>query len=369
MSVKTDRRNPALDIVRIFALFCVISVHFFYNNGFYSTPIAGWRMYTMVIIRNFFMISVPLFLILSGYLMGAKRPSRTYFLGIGKTLLTYTLAAVCCIFYRIWKKNASYSFLSAIIAITDFSGAQYAWYVEMYIGLYLLIPFLNILYDGLDGKKQKKTLLMVFVFLSSVPSVVNIFRFGDPGWFVSPVRSSTYHFLLPDWWTDIYPVTYYFLGRYLREYPLKQPRHTKLLSIAVLTLAAGAFNIYRSLGVNFVWGVWQGWYGLPNLLLAVLVFDWLAHVDCIHMKPGLRKLLKTISDLVLGAYLLSWIFDQIAYPKLAAAVPEMPMRLPYFLVVVPWVFVCSLALSGAMEQIASLIRKFFRYANDYLKVR
>lgn len=369
MAVKTDRRNSALDIVRLFALFCVISVHFFYNNGFYSTPIAGWRMYTMVIIRNFFMISVPLFLILSGYLMGAKRPNKAYFLGLGKTLLTYILAAIVCIFYRIWKKNASYSFLTAIIAITDFTGAQYAWYVEMYIGLYLLIPFLNILYDGLENKKQKRTLLLVFVFLTSVPSVVNIFRLGDPGWFAAPIRSSAYHFLLPDWWTDSYPITYYFLGRYLREFPLKQPRHRKLLSIAALTLATGAFNIYRSLGVNFVWGVWQGWYGLPNLLLAVLVFDFLAHVDCSGLKPVLRKLLKTGSDLVLGAYLVSWIFDQIAYPRLAAAVPDMPMRLPCFLAVVPWVFVCSLALSGAIELIAWPIRKGFHCANDYLKVR
>ena len=39
MSVK--KRNPAADVVRVFAFFCVISVHFFFNNGFYKHPIVG----------------------------------------------------------------------------------------------------------------------------------------------------------------------------------------------------------------------------------------------------------------------------------------------------------------------------------------
>lgn len=369
MAVKTDRRNPAMDIIRIFSLFCVVSVHFFYNNQFYQTPVYGMRMYIMVVIRNFFMISVPLFLLLSGYLMGQKRPNAAYFRGIGKTLLTYVLAAIVCIGYRIVQKNASYTLYSAFVAITDFSGAQYSWYVEMYIGLYLLIPFLNVLYDGLENKKQKQTLLLVCLLLSSVPSVVNIFRFADPGWFREPTRTAVYHHLLPDWWTDIYPISYYFVGRYLREFPLKMPRWKKLLRITLVTLATGIFNIYRSYDVNFVWGVWQGWYGLPNLVLAVLVFDLMAHLDCSRMKSSTRRLLKNLSDWVLGAYLLSWIFDQEAYPRLITAVPDMPHRLEYYLLIVPAVFLCSLLLSGVLDLVAQPIRKAFRSASNYLKVR
>ena len=39
MSQSARTRDPALDLIRIFALFCVISVHFFLNNGYYR-PIA-----------------------------------------------------------------------------------------------------------------------------------------------------------------------------------------------------------------------------------------------------------------------------------------------------------------------------------------
>lgn len=369
MTPKADRRNPAMDIIRLFALFSVISVHFFYNNGFYQTPVNGMRMYLMVIIRNFFMICVPMFLLLSGYLMGNKRPEKGYFLGLGKTLLTYVLAALLCMLYRVTDHGTTYTLWEAIVAVTDFSGAQYSWYVEMYIGLYLLIPFLNILYDGLENRQQKHWLLGVFLFLSSVPSVVNIFRFADPGWFREPTRSAVYNHLLPDWWTNIYPITYYFLGRYLREFPLKLSPWKHILSILLLTLATGIFNIYRSYDVSFVWGVWQGWYALPNLMLAVLVFGLLARMDCSRIGPEMRKLLKAASGWVFGAYLVSWIFDQMAYPRLIAAVPDMSRRLEYYFVIVPWVFACSLAMSAGLERIARPLRKCFHTASDFLKVR
>lgn len=369
MAAKPIRRDPAMDIIRLFALFCVISVHFFYNNGFYQTPVIGMRMYIMMIIRNFFMISVPLFLLLSGYLMGDKRPNAAYFRGIGKTLLTYLLASIACMLYRVAERGASYTLTEAIIAITGFTGAQYSWYVEMYIGLYLMIPFLNVLYDGLETKKQKQILLAVFLFLSSGHSVLNIFRFSDPGWLLEPTRSAAYHPLVPDWWMNIYPIAYYFIGRYLRQYPLNMPRWKQIFSILLVAVGVGCFNIYRSYGVKFVWGIWQGWYGLPNIALAVLVFDLLAHLPCKNIKPGMQKLLKTLSGWTFGAYLVSWIFDQEFYPRLISAVPEMPKRLESFLLIVPTVFLCSLLLSGLLELIGRPVHKLFHTAADYLKVR
>ena len=87
------------------------------------------------------------------------------------------------------------------------------------------------------------------------------------------------------------------------------------------------------------------------------------------MKPGIRKLLKTASGWVFGAYLVSWIFDQTAYPQLISAVPEMPMRLKYYFLIVPWVYACSLVLSGVLDWISRPIREIFRSTSDFLKVR
>lgn len=44
-------------------------------------------------------------------------------------------------------------FKSVIFGILDFTGVAYAWYTNMYIGLFLIIPFLNNAYMSLKSKK------------------------------------------------------------------------------------------------------------------------------------------------------------------------------------------------------------------------
>ena len=139
------KRNSALDITRIFAMFSVISVHFFLNNGFYSEPMLGKRMLVMTIMRTGFMVCVPLFITLTGYLMSRKTWSRGYYRGITKTLGIYVLASIACILYKILVVGSEIPFDRAFFSVLNYSGANYAWYIEMYIGLFLLSPLLNIL--------------------------------------------------------------------------------------------------------------------------------------------------------------------------------------------------------------------------------
>ena len=76
--LKLEKRNINLDVIRCIAVFSVISVHFFNNTEFYQQIVSGKRMYCMVIMRTFFMICVPLFLILTGFLMSKKELNRKY---------------------------------------------------------------------------------------------------------------------------------------------------------------------------------------------------------------------------------------------------------------------------------------------------
>lgn len=57
----------------------MLSVHYFMRSGFYGAPVIGIRICFMTIFRNFFMICVPLFMVLTGYLMAYKKLNRVYF--------------------------------------------------------------------------------------------------------------------------------------------------------------------------------------------------------------------------------------------------------------------------------------------------
>ena len=111
------------------------------------------------------MICVPLFIILTGYLMSSKKWSGKYYLGIVKTLGIYVLASILCIIYKVHVLNTEITVKNAIFSILDFTGANYSWYIEMYIGLFLLIPFLNAMLRGLETRKAKLALVLTLISL------------------------------------------------------------------------------------------------------------------------------------------------------------------------------------------------------------
>ncbi|MBQ7815913.1 MAG: acyltransferase family protein, partial [Oscillospiraceae bacterium] len=304
MTIKTQNRNTVLDIIRIFALFSVVSVHSFSYADYYIQPINNPKMYIFTILRTFFMICVPLFIILSGYLMKNKTLSPKYYLGIVKTLSVYFIASVATYIFRIIYLKQNISIVGFAAGILDFTMVHYAWYVEMYIGLFLIIPFLNLIYNNLANKKQKQVLIATMIFLSAAPGIVNIWNFVTPGFFVTPSISNIYTQLIPDWWVDLYPLTYYFIGCYLREFGLNISRKNNIILIVLSALFWGIFNIYRCYPVSFVYGSWYDWGALPNVINSVLVFRLLLGINEKRIPLRMQKALAFLSGLTFGGYLM-----------------------------------------------------------------
>ncbi len=346
-----SKRNTALDITRVAAAFSVIAVHFFLNSGYYTTPMLGKRMLVLTVLRTAFTVCVPLFIMLSGYLMCYKEWSAKYYKGIVKTLAVYLLASVFCILYKDIFLSEGITLTGTAERIFNYSAAPYAWYIEMYIGLFLLIPFLNAMWRGLDSQKAKSALVVTLILLTSMPSIFNIWNFQVEGFIKTPYLSTEYTKMLPEWWVMMYPLTYYFIGAYLREYPVKLKKRFNLPLIAASVLVFGVFSFYRSWGGYFAWGAYTDWFGLPTLIMAVLVFVFLAHRDTSGFPIWSKKLIAWISDTCLGAYLVSYVFDNFIYTKLNAAIPDVFGRIWWFVPVTLTVFTLSVLLSGIINLI------------------
>ena len=346
-----SKRDSALDITRIVALFSVISVHFFLNNGFYQEPMLGGRMCLMTIMRTGFMVCVPLFLMLTGYLMNKKTLSAKYYKGITKTLGIYLLSSAACLIYKVIVFHHKITLDNTLWGILGFKTANYSWYIEMYIGLFLLIPFLNLIWNNLPSKKAKLALIVTFVVLTSLPTMTNIYNFEVKGWWKTPYLSTDYRQILPDWWTRIYPLTYYFLGAFLREFPLKLRQWQKIAIYFACVLLFGLFNYYRSWGGYFAWVVYNDWHGLPNVIMTFFLFSFLSSINTEGYPVWLKRVLMVASDCCLGGYLVSYIFDNLFYAELNSRVKEMVCRLGWYPLIVPAVFVCSLLLSFVLNMI------------------
>ena len=366
---KLQSRNASLDIIRIVAAFTVLSVHFFLHNGFYSNTVQGVPMYIMVLMRTLFSVCVPLFMILTGYLMSHKTLSRKYYSGISKTLIVFVLATLACMIFKAVHNNEPLSLKSFILGTLDFTGANYSWYIEMYIGLFLLVPFLNLAYNKLKNKKQKQVLVFTLVFMTIIPTLFNIFNFDNPAWWSDPKTSDTFAKLVPSWWMGFYPIAYYFTGCYIREYGIRLKTRSTLVLFLLAIVIFGTFNFYRSYGTTFKSGSYIFWYGFEPYVLSVLLFVLLSRIKTDNMNEKVKFVLWKVSDLALGIYLISFIFDTLVYEVLNAKIAVMTDRLPFYFVTVPIVFVCSMMASAVMNIVAKYIQIFFRKLVEFIKTQ
>ena len=335
ISKLTSKRNLNLDLIRCVAIFFVISVHFLLNTSFYSTAVYGKKMYLLILLRVIFISCVPLFMMLTGYLMSKKEPTKEYYKKISRVVVTYVICSLLCILFKMLYKGQAFSFRNIVSSILNFSACNYAWYIEMYLGLYIIIPFLNKVYNACKDKKEKQLLIIAFVLLTIAPITLNI-----------------YFKIIPSFWVQLYPITYYFVGTYLRDYTPKVNKKKAIPLLAGLILVFGTFNYFHFYKKYFDFSAFAGEAGIETFIIAILIFCILMSLDLKKISKNTASLITKISELSLGMYLLSYIFDDIFYHcDLMKNAPTMIEQFKYYFVIVPVVFVCSAYTSQIVEWI------------------
>lgn len=354
-------RNSTLDRIRITALFTLIGYHFLYYMGFYEASCEGWKMLIMCMFRVLFSVNIPLFLLLTGYLMTDKKLEKAYYKKCTRTIWIYVLCCVSSALYRFVVggiETSPYEFLKAVL---NFTCCPYAWYVEMYLGLFLLIPFLNVLYHNLPGKGWKQVLVITFIVLTTLPSFFNVYRFEELQWWTQPQTNNDYFKIIPGWWLAVYPITYYFIGNYIREYGVKIKRSLSGGLIVMTSVLMGCYAYWRSTPGTYDWGPWQDWNSWVNVLMGVLVFLFVLgeeqKQDAENNKiDGWTKILALMSKCVFGAYLLSWMAEEVVYHYLPKEQIAVPNRIVFYPAIIA-VMAVSLVLSFVVNMIYDLALK------------
>lgn len=325
----TKNRLHGIDAVRTAAITFVVMLHAVSLFGFIEdTTSPMWVL--ALYLRQLSFACVPLFLMLSGYLQNRKEFCAAYYRGILPLYLSYFVIGVLCTAAHAiygYKSGTAVSFGSAVYSILNFSANQYAWYFEMYIGLFLLIPFLNMIYHGIHTRKGKNILLLSLILLTILPDTVAGFSPYYGG------GSDVTWNIFPDFFKSLYPVTYYFIGCYIAEFQPKLHGCKKLLALCAPLLPCGLVLLYTHLRGQYAWYVCNGFQTLTACLTALAVF--LALYD-LNIKGGfLQKALEQIALCTFEMYLLSYLWDNLVYNVLGAR-----LQLPLFAAAAV-VFICS----------------------------
>ena len=332
-------RNLNLDLIRCVALLMVPIMHSLDHTGLYDQQLYGAANQFMIAVKTLFTTCIPLYVMLSGFLNNKKALSARYYLGLIRILGVYLICGVACLAFEQCSGIAHRSPAEMVSALVNFSCSDYAWYIMMYFGLFLMIPFLNMAYHGLKTQRQKQVLVVTFLALSVLPSLLNL-----------------YFQLYSLWWARLYPLCYYFTGAYLSEYmPKAKPGKWTAALLAFLAAYSVFFYFHYDANGAALIGVYQDTF--PVYILSVLLFVTLFRLPLGTVPGPVAALLRKVSDLTLPAYLLTWITDSLIYPRLMAAVPAGPARYPWLLLTVPLSLISALLMAQVVDWVFAPVNR------------
>ena len=336
------KRKTSLDLIRSLAIFFVLSVHFFLNSNFYTKPIGGIDYLPLLFFRTLFFTCVPLFLLLTGYLQNKKEISGKYYKGIKKIIISFLFISVLSLVFNKVCLHNNDRILKGIINIFDYKTNEYSWYIEMYIGLFFLIPFLNILYNNIDSQKNKKILIATLAGLVSFGSLINSIKF-----------QKMYVHIVPDYWNIIYPLLYYFIGCYISEYQIKINKKKGIICmLGMLLISTGFLYVYNK-GEIFSWSFLGEYGGITTVITSTILFLLLYDINITNKYT--TKVLTTISLLSLDMYLFSYITDHYFYHDVSCT--KALDYLILFLKIMPLSFISAFILSYIKKLLFVLLSK------------
>lgn len=349
-------RFAGIDIVKIVACFFVTAVHFFRNCGFYSMSFTSGFTTVTIYIRWLVFTCVPLFMITTGFLMKNKKLSGRYYLGIVRVLVIYVVISLICVRFNQSYFHLTFTAWDIVRDIFMYKAAPYGWYVEYYITIFLLIPFLNAGYQAMETRGRKTALVLTVIMLTMVSQSFYIGTEKD-----HQIR------VLPGFFALCYPIAYYFIGAYIREFPPKRDLKHKMVYVITGLFAliyVSTVTLYQCLKNTEKNNAWTSWHNddycsWPVALMSTSIF--LLLFDITIRDQRWTKILAMLSKATFAAYLISYVFDGLFYSKLVLKVPDIYPRYKFALLIVPAVFILSmlsgLAIQGLYDLAANRIKK------------
>lgn len=290
------KRDANLDLIRCAAVIFVLFLHFIVGSGWYDMPNLGFAHWVMNLLRCLFINCVPLFLLLTGYLCCHKELSARYYLGLVRIYVIYLLACLGSLLARRLALGEQISLREALSGIVNHHANGYSWYVAMYTGLFLLIPFLNLAWKGLETGKRRLVLVWTMVYLTAAPTLLNM----GPH-------------LYEVWWEKLYPLAYYFIGAYLRDHRRSLRPGRLALALAAALCAAASLNYFVSRPEVFAWMAYSWYDGFECMGISVLVFLLLLNLDLSGCPAWLNTGIRFLSGLSFSVYLFSDVTDMVIY--------------------------------------------------------
>lgn len=208
MEVARKERMSNFELMRIISMFMIVVWHVITRNELVRNT-TGTVSLVLSLLQFVLAVHVNSFMLLSGYFQVDKKTKVRKVIDLLFTSWFYRCLAVI-VFVSLGL--VAFSYVDIIKEINFLDITDNYWFINLYIALYLLSPFLNIMIKNLDQKGHRQCLIIMTILFSIIPIVTNGKNIDNTGF-------SIIHFIY-----------LYLIGAYLRKYPLKDNWHFKRYS-------------------------------------------------------------------------------------------------------------------------------------------
>lgn len=336
-SPRPAQRDFGADAVRIAAAVMVLIQHFYMRNGFYYREMTDIWGILNIAMRTVSLSCVPMFLMLTGYLKCGKPWSKKYYASLVPVLAAYLLVSVLSLLFRILVRNESRTAAEWLLEFLGFTLAPYSWYVGMYIGLFLLTPLLNKIWQGCAAHREQAAVVLTMAAVTYLPSTVNA---------LSPSGAE----LLPAYFKQMYYISYYFLGAYIAA---RRPKVRQWILWAVILTASLGISVLNTVTradpADFYSGFSAGYSHILTALISVCLFLSFSQLQC--KRERLRRVAGWLSGIAFEIYLCSYFTDVLIFPLFKNDAPAI-LYFPVGLLMVAAVFVCTAVIAFFVNRAA-----------------
>lgn len=340
-TVKPQRKSN-IELLRIVSMLLIIIFHYVYKGGFAFDELTV-NKFIVKTCWFFGELGVNLFVLITGYFScKGKFKARKLILLLLEVLFYHLFSVAVGYFVGIGVKTDPKSlFLTFFPTLLNRQ-----WYITVYVIIYILSPFLNRFINVLTQKEYIRFLLAALTLWSVIPTLFGIF--------FNTTENLLYYNRL------IWLMIIYFVGAYLRLYPVKalgKIKNSLLFSAVVFGFMELSIIIIEMLGGFFAkLGTTEPAYfwppnSIPMFLLSVGVFSIFLKIDIPY-----NKFINTLASTTLGIYLLhDGILNQYLWKEVFKNSSHQSS--PYLLLHILGTAVIVFAVCAAIDLLRGLIEK------------
>lgn len=329
VSDTNNQRHLGFDLLRVVATYMVIQIHtgeFYYigsGGTVLNTPSAYWVGW----LNSLFRVSVPLFVMLSGFFLFPVNDEKKFFRKrFSRVLVPFVVWCALYAFYFYFRGSVTLTgALIDILKIPINFGTEigHLWFVYMLLGIYLFAPVISPWVQS-ASRRSMEVFLSLWGLTLTAPYI---------------------HLYFPEIWGEAYwnrtPMLYYFSGfigyavmaAYIKRFLMRRAAMHSIVGVALIVVgyAITASGFLQRLPVEHSVSSLELTWGFETINVAMMtvgVFLLFKNIQAANGASAFWKLVRDISPRTYGMYLAHIMVLNAAYGLLDQHLGSAAIKLP-----------------------------------------